>query len=208
MLFLGHASPRRQAFFARHADFFSAFNCHIVVSEVARPRSATTSGYRAGDERLRLVASSRIVLCVHSTERPYFEQHRAMLALANRCLLVTESSHHTDPLEEGVHFASAALDELPALCRRYLADLVRAGPGRDGGPCDGDRTDAHRPELRGDARRAAAAHGDRPPAATMLVPGTRSARDWPRAVRRVAAGDTPWTTVVNAGVLRRRRRLP
>ena len=91
-------------------------------SEVDRPRLSTTPGYRSGDERLALVASSRILLCVHSTERPYFEQHRAMLALANGCLLVTESSQHTEPLQDGVHFASAELDALPALCRRYLTD--------------------------------------------------------------------------------------
>ena len=84
-----------------------------------RPRPRATGRATSG---CALVASSRIVLCVHSTERPYFEQHRAMLALANGCLLVTESSQHTEPLEDGVHFASAALDELPALCRRYLTD--------------------------------------------------------------------------------------
>ena len=44
VLFLGHASPRRNAFFARHADFFSAFNCHIVVSEVDRPRLGHDAG--------------------------------------------------------------------------------------------------------------------------------------------------------------------
>ena len=122
VLFLGHASPRRNAFFARHADFFSTFNCHLVFSELDRPRLSTTPGYRSGVERLNMVASSRILLCVHSTERPYFEQHRAMLALANGCLLVTESSQHTAPLQDGVHFASAELDALPALCRRFLTD--------------------------------------------------------------------------------------
>ena len=196
VLFLGHASPRRQAFFARHADFFSAFNCHIVVSEVAQPRSATTSGYRAGDERLRLVASSRIVLCVHSTERPYFEQHRAMLALANRCLLVTESSHHTDPLEEGVHFASASLDELPALCRRYLADLSALDQIATAG-----HAMATAQMLIG---RSCAVMLDalRRPTGSVTGGHDTGARDAVRARLaesrgRVAAGDTPWTTVAN-----------
>ncbi len=196
VLFLGHASPRRHAFFARHADFFSAFNCHIVMSEVAQPRSATTSGYLAGDERLRLVASSRILLCVHSTDRPYFEQHRAMLALANRCLLVTESSRHTEPLEDGVHFSSAALDALPALCRRYLGDpsaldeVARAGHematahmliGRSSGVMlDAlQRPTASATDVDAQARQAVRAR-------------LAESRD------RQAAGDTPWTTVANA----------
>src|SRR4030095_13053553 len=100
-------SARRSAFFARHADFFSSFNCHIVLSEVHRPRLSATAGYLAGQDRLNLVASSRIVLCVHSTDRPYFEQHRAMLALANGCLLVTETSRHTEPPQTGATFVPA-----------------------------------------------------------------------------------------------------
>jgi glycosyltransferase involved in cell wall biosynthesis len=198
LLFLGHASPRRHAFFARHADFFSAFNCHIVVSELARPRSTTTSGYRAGGERLRLAASSRIVLCVHSTERPYFEQHRAMLALANRCLLVSESSHHTEPLEDGVHFASTSLDKLPALCRRYLADLSEldqvATAGHElatsrmsiGRSCEVMLDTLRRP--------TASATGDDTGARARDAVRARLAE----SRGRVAAGDSPWTTVANA----------
>ena len=133
LLFVGHNSPRRDAFFARHAAFFSARDCRIVLTEVERPRTPDTSGYQGGAALASLVASSRIVLNVHSTERQYFEQHRALLALANECLLVTETSRHTAPLVSGEHFAMAPLDELPALCDRYLASpgelsaVARAG---------------------------------------------------------------------------------
>ena len=197
VLFLGHGSERRNAFFARHADFFSTFNCHLVVSEVNRPRLAATPGYRSGDQRLALIASSRILLCVHSTERPYFEQHRAMLALANGCLLVTESSQHTEPLQDGVHFASAAIDALPALCRRYLTDpsaLERvATAGRE-------MAMAHMHLRRSSAILLDAMQ--QPPASTSSDEADAHARE---AVRqrlaasraRLAAGDTPWATVAN-----------
>ncbi|HEX5634740.1 MAG TPA: hypothetical protein VFX50_15965, partial [Gemmatimonadales bacterium] len=128
VLFLGYASPRRTAFFARHAAWFASRNCHVILTDVGHPRHAQTPGYRAGPDRLRLAAEARIVLGVHATERPYFEQHRALLALANRALLVTETSEHTAPLEEGRHFVAAPLDELPATCERYLgrpAELER-----------------------------------------------------------------------------------
>jgi glycosyltransferase involved in cell wall biosynthesis len=198
VLFLGHACARRNAFFARHADFFSSFNCHLVVSEVNRPRLATTPGYRSGDQRLALIASSRILLCIHSTERPYFEQHRAMLALANGCLLVTESSQHTEPLQDGVHFASAAIDALPALCRRYLTDPSAlekvATAGRQ-------MAMAQMPLHRSTAILLDAMQ--RPPASTSSDQADAHARE---AVRqrlaasraRLAAGNTPWTTVANA----------
>ena len=197
VVFLGHASPRRNAFFARHADFFSTFNCHLVFSEVDRPRLSTTPGYRSGDQRLALVASSRILLCVHSTDRPYFEQHRAMLALANGCLLVTESSRHTAPLQDGAHFASAELDALPALCRRFLTDPSTldkiATAGRQ-------MAIAHMP-----LRRSSAIVLDtlrRPAAATSSDGADAEDREAFRgrladSRARVAAGATPWTTIAN-----------
>ena len=200
VLFFGHASPRRNAFFARHADFFSAFNCHIVVSELHRPRQAATAGYLSDDERLRLVASSRIVLCVHSTDRPYFEQHRAMLALANRCLLLTETSRHTEPLDTGVHFVSAGLEDLPDLCRRYLADApaleMIASAGRELATTGMHIRHSCQVMLKGlqQARgRASAAEAD-PDAVARQEVRARLAES--RA--RVAAGQTPWTTTANA----------
>lgn len=198
VLFFGHTSPRRRAFLARHADYFSAINAHIVLTDVDRPRSVTTAGYQSGSDRLNLVASSRIVLCVHSTDRPYFEQHRAMLALANGSLLVTETSAHAKPLEDGVHFASAALDQLPEVCRRYLADAAAlervAAAGREmaatrmpiGATCALMLDTLRQP----DASTARVADDD---ATRDAVRGRLSESD-----RRRAMGDTPWTTVGNA----------
>ena len=198
VLFFGHASARRNAFFARHADFFSAFNCHIVVNEVDTPRAGATPGYRSGDERLRLVASSRIVLGVHSTDRPYFEQHRAMLALANGCLLVTETSRHTEPLENGVHFVAAELEDLPAVCRRYLADPAALQAVASAG-----RTLATtRMRLRTSC--ASVLNALRQPVAAATESDAHAlARAAVRARlaeshARLAAGDTPWTTAPNA----------
>lgn len=200
VLFFGHASARRHAFFARHADFFSSANCQIVLSEVQRPRLAGTAGYRSGDDRLRLVASSRIVLCVHSTVRPYFEQHRAMLALANGCLLVTETSRHTEPLENGVHFVSAGLEDLPAVCRRYLADAAAleqlASAGRELATTRMRLDDSCRVML--DALRES---GGR--TTTTDADADALAREEVRARlaeshARLASGQPPWTTTANA----------
>lgn len=198
VLFFGHTSPRRRAFLARHADFFSAINAHLVLTDVHRPRSAATPGYQSGSDRLHLVASSRIVLCVHSADRPYFEQHRALLALANGSLLVTETSANTEPLEDGVHFASAALDQLPAVCRRYLADAAAlervAAAGREmaatwmpiGATCARMLDTLQQPDTS-----IAGVHDDN--AAREAVRGRLS-----ESHRRRAMGDTPWTTTANA----------
>ena len=42
VLFIGHGSTRRQAFFARHARFFARHHCRIVLVDVSRPRHADT----------------------------------------------------------------------------------------------------------------------------------------------------------------------
>jgi GT2 family glycosyltransferase len=123
ILFLGHNSPRREDFFARHADLFSRFRCHINLLNVSVPRRATTAGYYADAARLDLLARSRILLNIHSSDRTYFETHRALLALANCCLLVTETSRDTAPLVNGEHFVMETLDELPARCAYYLENL-------------------------------------------------------------------------------------
>jgi GT2 family glycosyltransferase len=122
ILFVGHLSPRREQFFARHAATFSRYRCRMVFTDVSSPRTTGTEGYYAGRQRLDLLAASKIVLNVHSSERPYFETHRALLALANRCLLVTETSRGTEPLLNGQHFVMDALDSIPSQCVRYLAD--------------------------------------------------------------------------------------
>ena len=44
ILFLGHLSPRREEFFARHAAIFSRCRCRIVFTDVASPR---TTGRRS-----------------------------------------------------------------------------------------------------------------------------------------------------------------
>jgi len=122
ILFLGHASRRREQFFARHADLFSALECRIVLADPARPRLEATPGYFSGASRGQLLGASKILLNVHSADREYFETHRALLALANGCLLVSESSRDTRPLVSGRHFVSGPLDALPELCARYLRD--------------------------------------------------------------------------------------
>jgi GT2 family glycosyltransferase len=124
VLFVGHSSKRRDEFFARHARLFGELNSHVVLSDVAIPRQTTTPGYAAGDRRLTLLASSKIVLNIHASDRTYFETHRAILALANSCLFVSETSRHTAPLVNEEHFVMAPLDDLPHLCQRYLNDVL------------------------------------------------------------------------------------
>jgi hypothetical protein len=133
VVFLGHHSLRREHFFARHAACFAAMDCRLVLTDPLQPRTADTPGYLAGSARQRLLRATKILLNVHSTERQYFESHRALLALANGCLLVSENSQDTRPFSSGRHFVSGFIDELPALCAQYATDAAAsAGIVREG----------------------------------------------------------------------------
>lgn len=194
VVMLGHQSPRRLAFVARHAEWFAARRARLVLSDVARPRRSSTPGYVSAAERLGLMASTRIVLSVHSSERPYFEQHRALLALAGGAAYVTEHSEHTSPLRHGHHFLMGAIDELPSVCDGLLdqpGQLVRlAEAGYAGVRSEMPITDSCRRLL-----------------SALEAPAPRDANESMRAAVReriagsralLARGETPWTTTRNA----------
>jgi glycosyltransferase involved in cell wall biosynthesis len=205
VLFLGHQSPRRDEFFARHAAFFASHRCQLVLADSSVPRTSRTPGYAAGGARRALLQASRILLNVHSTDRTYFESHRAMLALANECLFVSEASRTSAPLVAGQHFVSAALDDLPELCARYLSDE----PGRQAVARRGFEFVTQELTSATSARAAMAAWRLSLEQATLAVDAKPAEDD--EAIARTAvrgrlndarhhraAGREDWTSVVNA----------
>jgi GT2 family glycosyltransferase len=194
VVMLGHRSPRRLAFVARHAEWFAARRARIILSDVARPRRASTPGYVSAAERLALMASTRIVLSVHSSEWPYFEQHRALLALAGGAAYVTEQSERTSPLRHGRHFLMGAIDDLPSLCDELLdqpGQLARlAGTGYAGVRSDMPMTDSCRRLL---SALEAPAPGD---VNDSLRTAVRERIAGSRAL--LSRGETPWTATRNA----------
>lgn len=120
VLFLGHVSPKREIFLSNHADFFNRYNCHLILARTEKLRLKTTPGFFVEQERNQLLKSSKILLNLHSTDRSYFEWHRAITAIANGCMVVSEESQYTDPLLNGEHFEMASLEKLIPLVEHYL----------------------------------------------------------------------------------------
>ncbi len=125
LLFMGHHSEKRERFLSRHADRLSRYDCLLILSRLEAPRTAATPGVSAGAARNRLVASSRVLMNIHSSERTYFEWHRALVAMANGCVVVTEPSDGMGPLRDGEHLVVAPLDDIPAACAALLSDPSR-----------------------------------------------------------------------------------
>ncbi|MFZ0917322.1 MAG: glycosyltransferase, partial [Candidatus Udaeobacter sp.] len=63
---------------------------------------------------------TKILLNVHYSDLRYFEWHRALLALANRCCLITEPCKGFEPFIPGKHFVMTEADNLTTCCDYYL----------------------------------------------------------------------------------------
>jgi Glycosyl transferase family 2 len=122
VVFMGWLTDRRARFFAKHASALGRYNCRLLFIDAASPILATSPHYYAGARRNALLRNAKILLNIHHGERRYFEWHRALCALANRCLFVSESSDHTSPLESGRHLLFAKEAELLDRCEHYLHD--------------------------------------------------------------------------------------
>jgi glycosyltransferase involved in cell wall biosynthesis len=117
---LAAMTERREEFIAGNADFFAAHNCHLRLVPIGFAKTETTRSYLPAPQRNALLRQTKILLNVHYSDLPYFEWHRALMALANRCCLITETCEGFEPLVPGKHFVMAKRDDLTTCCEYYL----------------------------------------------------------------------------------------
>jgi GT2 family glycosyltransferase len=122
MLVLAGLTPRREAFLARHAGTFAAFNCRFILYDPSRPLMANAPNFITGRDKYRLLADTKILLNIHRSETQYFEWHRGMNALCNGCVFLTEPSQGYAPLRAFEHFVEGQLDLLPDYAVALLKD--------------------------------------------------------------------------------------
>ena len=113
-------TDRREEFIAANADFFAAHNCHLRFVPIGFAKTETTRSYLPAPQRNALLQQTKILLNVHYSDLPYFEWHRALIAIANRCCLITETCEGFEPLVPGKHFVMAKRDDLTTCCEYYL----------------------------------------------------------------------------------------
>jgi glycosyltransferase involved in cell wall biosynthesis len=117
---LAAMTDRREEFIAANADFFAARNCHIRFVPIGFAKTEETRSYLPIPQRNALLQRAKILLNVHYSQLQYFEWHRALIALANRCCLITETCQGFEPLVPGKHFVMAKADDLTTCCEYYL----------------------------------------------------------------------------------------
>ena len=125
MAFLGRFTEERAAALARCVPTLERRQAAIYLTETIRPHVAGSAYYLAGSRRAELLARSKVLLNVHQQRLAYLEWHRILSAVLNGCVVLTEHSLMTEPLEPGRHFISARSEDLPLVLEGVLADPDR-----------------------------------------------------------------------------------
>jgi len=110
--FLGGRTPRREAFLGGAAGELWEWRTDLRLFSWHRPARDSTPSFTVGDDKYARLADTRILLNVHRDEAPYFEWARVVEAIANGCVIATETSVGIEPLVPGTHLLMAPLDTL------------------------------------------------------------------------------------------------
>ena len=141
VLYLGNKRPRRLEVLAEHAGALARHRARVLVSDNSSPNMATGPTFVAGDDKRRLLASTRLLVNIHQGDEPYFEWLRFCEAAMAGTPYLTERSVHCEPWVEGEHFAvfdrpglgdaiDALVDDEQSLdrLRRAAYEAVRSRP--------------------------------------------------------------------------------
>ncbi|MHB1809375.1 MAG: glycosyltransferase [Solirubrobacteraceae bacterium] len=125
LTFLAGVTPRRTEALARCAAQLAGRRTELHLPEAVVPHRADTVGFLSGARKWELLSRSKLLMNVHRGELGYFEWQRAIEAMANGCVLLSEHSLGFEPLVPGEHFLSASLDTLPVALEALLDDEDR-----------------------------------------------------------------------------------
>jgi Glycosyl transferase family 2 len=110
--FLSGRTPRREQFIAGAGGMLWEWNTDLRFFSWHRPILGGGPAFATGVEKFAALADTRILLNVHRGDQPYFEWARVVEAIANGCVVASETSVGIEPLVPGVHFLMAPLEHL------------------------------------------------------------------------------------------------
>jgi hypothetical protein len=119
---LAGATPRRLTTVARCAGQLAGRRTELHLPEALVPHRADSEQFISGTRKWDLLAQSRLLLNVHRDELGYFEWQRAIEAMANGCVLLSEHSLDFAPLVAGEHFISVSYESLDVALEALLDD--------------------------------------------------------------------------------------
>lgn len=110
--FLVGRTPRREAFIAGAAGQLWEWRTDLRFFSWHRPALAGHGTFSSGDDKYARLADTRILLNVHRDDEPYFEWARVVEAVANGCVVASETSVGIEPFRSGEHLIMTSLDDL------------------------------------------------------------------------------------------------
>jgi hypothetical protein len=121
-LFLGSLTERRSRVLANCADVLWRRQTHLVISDNSQPNEASVANFFAGDQKLELLRSARVLLNIHRDDEPYLEWLRAVEAFHCGAVFLSETVADYMPLVPGETFLVSSTASLPDVLEAALDD--------------------------------------------------------------------------------------
>jgi hypothetical protein len=110
--FMSGRTPRREQFIAGAGGMLWEWHTDLRFFSWHRPILGGAPSFAMGAEKYQALADTRILLNVHRGNEPYFEWARVLEAIANGCVVASETSVGFEPLVPGEHFLMAPFESL------------------------------------------------------------------------------------------------
>jgi hypothetical protein len=125
LTFQGGATPRRLAALARCAESLAGRRTELHLFESVLPHQAGSEHFLSGARKWEILRDSKVLMNIHRGELGYLEWQRAIGAMVNGCVFLSEHSLGFEPLLPGEHFISASYDSLDVALEALLDDEDR-----------------------------------------------------------------------------------
>ncbi len=110
--FMSGRTARREQFIAGAGGMLWEWRTDLRFFSWHRPILGGAPSFAMGAEKYAALANTRILLNVHRGDEPYFEWARVLEAIANGCVVASETSVGFAPLVPGEHFVMAPFESL------------------------------------------------------------------------------------------------
>jgi hypothetical protein len=120
VLFIGSATKHRLERIARFGLERYHYRNHFQLVELGYAKTHSDKTYLDNKQRNALCDSSKILLNYHGHLIPFFEWHRALLALGNGALLLSDPVSDSAPLIPGIHYVTASEETIDVVVDYFL----------------------------------------------------------------------------------------
>ena len=125
ILFLGSHSDRRARHLSGYAESLWRWRSHLILSDNGRPNHDGGPDFVVEDDKRDLLARTRVLLNLHSSDLPYLEGLRLVDAIHCGAVVVSEHSVYTAPFAPGGDYLSARPENLMLVAQELLENENR-----------------------------------------------------------------------------------